>query len=302
MQAQAEGQAVNGAYLAEIASYPVKSLGGGRHDAVQVHNWGVAQDRRWMVVDPAMRFLTQREHPRMALVHAVAQDDQLLLSAPHAAPLMVAPKRDARPCKVTVWRDTVEAEDCDDRAAAWMSAAIGAPCRLVHLANTRARKLAETHALHTDEVVSFADGFPVLLASVASLADLNARLAHPVPMSRFRPNLVIADAPAWAEDTWRRVRIGGVVFRVSKPCDRCVMTTIDQQTALRPDGDEPLTTLGTFRRSTNGRIMFAQNLVPENTGSIHVGDVVQILESGSSNAGLKIVTGGLGGMAHPPQP
>jgi uncharacterized protein YcbX len=274
-------------HLADILSYPVKSLAGGSHTRAHVQPWGVAQDRRWMVVDTAMLFMTQREHPRMALVQAVTQGDLLHLQAPGMVPLVVSPKRGAEACTVTVWRDTVQAEDCGERVASWMSAGIGAPCRLVHLADTRARKLAAAYAANMDEVVSFADGFPVLLASSASLADLNARLVKPVPMSRFRPNLVVANAPAWAEDTWRRVRIGEVVFRVSKPCERCVMTTIDQQTALRPDGNEPLTTLGTFRRAATGKIMFGQNLVPENAGVVTVADTVEILDSGSSNANLK---------------
>ena len=274
---------VDGPYLATLLSYPVKSLAGGSHEVAHVHQWGLAQDRRWLVVDRVGRFMTQREHPRMALVHALVQDETLFLQAPGCVPLKVSPTPHAKACLITIWRDTVSAQDCGDAAASWMSAALGAECRLVHLADPRGRKLGAAYAMHGDEVVSFADAFPVLLASEMSLASLNARLGTPVPMSRFRPNLVIAGALAWAEDTWRRVRIGEVVFRVGKPCDRCVMTTIDQQTGLQPDGNEPLVTLGRFRRVASGKIMFAQNLVPENTGVIARGDRVEILESGESN-------------------
>jgi uncharacterized protein YcbX len=278
-----KGNDVDRPYLAALLSYPVKSLAGGSHISAPVHPWGMAADRRWMVIDAQRRCMTQREHPRMAVLHAATEGDLLMLRAPGMVMLMVSPQTRAKAGPVTVWRDTVEAEDCGEIAASWMSTALDVPCRLVHMGNPLARKLAAAYAVRGDEAVSFADGFPVLLASETSLADLNARLATPVPMSRFRPNLVIAGAPPWAEDNWRRVRIGEVVFRVSKPCDRCIMTTIDQATGERPDGNEPLTTLGKFRRDISGKIMFAQNLVPENTGIIHVGDEVAAIDAGVSN-------------------
>jgi uncharacterized protein YcbX len=274
---------VDGPYLADLLSYPVKSLAGGSHKSADVHPWGLEQDRRWMVVDAAGRFMTQRECPRMALVHAAAPDDLLILSASGLAPLMVSPQARTEAREVTVWRDTVRAEDCGEIAASWMSAALGLNCRLVHLSNPRARKLNAAYALHADEAVSFADGFPVLLASETSLADLNARLGAPVQMSRFRPNLVVGGAQPWVEDTWRRVQIGDVVFRVGKRCERCIMTTIDQVTGERPDGNEPLTTLAAFRRDLTGKIMFGQNLVPETAGMISAGDQVKIIDADVSN-------------------
>ena len=276
-----------GASLAELWIYPVKSLAGGSHDVAEVHRCGLAQDRRWMVVDAAGRFMTQREHPRMALLHAAIQEDVLTLRAPCRVPLTVTPGPAVASRVVSLWRDAVSVAECGAEAAAWLTAALGLPCRLVHLAETRARKLRADHARGEGEVVSLADGFPVLLASRASLADLNARLARPVKMSRFRPNLVIEGAPAWAEDTWRRLRIGTATFRVSKPCDRCIMTTIDQDTGERPEANEPLRTLGRFRRDTTGKIMFGQNLVPENAGEIHAGDIVTLTEIGPPNVTLK---------------
>ncbi len=272
-----------GPYLAEVLSYPVKSLAGGRHNAAEIHPWGLAQDRRWMVVDTAGRFMTQREHPRMALLHAATAGDELCLRAPGTAPCTVIAQGPREPCMVSVWRDAVAATDCGDQAAKWLTTVLNVPCRLAHLADPQARRLRADHARNGDEFVSFADGFPVLLTSRGSLADLNDRLAQPVEMSRFRPNLVIAGAQAWAEDTWRRVQIGDVVFRVGKPCERCIMTTIDQETGERPGGNEPLTTLGTFRRDVSGKIMFGQNLVPETAGIIHAGDRVTIIDAGVSN-------------------
>ncbi len=235
-----------------------------------------------MVVDPRGRFLTQRVLPQMATIAARVTPHGLLLSAPGRQSAEIGtpgPEQPAEP--VIVWRDTVFAAPASPLAHAWISAALGQPCRLVYLRDPGARVSRSAFAL-PGETVSFADGFPVLLTSAGSLADLNTRLAVPVPISRFRGNLVIAGAPAWAEDTWRRIRIGGAVFRVAKPCDRCLVTTIDQQTGERPQRMEPLRTLGQFRQEERG-IMFGQNLVPTEPGRVRVGDAVEVLESGPSN-------------------
>jgi uncharacterized protein YcbX len=128
-------------------------------------------------------------------------------------------------------------------------------------------------------VVSFADGYPLLLTSQASLDALNARLAAPVEMLRFRPNLVVEGAEAWAEYRWTRLRIGGAAFRVVKPCDRCVVTTIDPRTGTQPEPDEPLRTLKQFPRDARGRVLFGQNLVPEICGAVRVGDGVEVVLS-----------------------
>ena len=274
-------------YLAEVLSYPVKSLGGGGHQRSRVHPWGVAQDRRWMVVDQAGRFMTQRECARMALLHAGVHGAMLMLTMRGTAPLLVATGAGGGTVEVTIWNERVEASDCGQQVAAWLSAALGVSCRLVHLARSDARPLRQDFAQGQAECVSLADGFPVLLVSRSSLDDLNARLAVPVPMARFRPNLVIAGPPAWAEDTWRRVRIGEVVFRVAKPCDRCIITTIDQQTGRQEHGNEPLMTLGKFRRDVSGRIMFGQNLVPEICGDLRIGEAVEVLETGPPNVTIR---------------
>jgi uncharacterized protein YcbX len=162
------------------------------------------------------------------------------------------------------------------RGAAWLGGVLGVACRLVYLADAEARAVNPEFGAPGD-VVSFADGYPLLLCSAASLAALNAGLAVPVPMLRFRPNLVVEGAAAWAEYDWARVRIGGVVFRAVKPCDRCVVTTIDPETGLQPDPDEPLRTLKMFRRDARGRVLFGQNLVPDGGGIVRVGDAVEVL-------------------------
>jgi uncharacterized protein YcbX len=279
------------ASLAELHIYPVKSLGGDAHDAATVEPGGLAGDRRWMVTDPKGRFMSQREHHGMALLRARLAGEALVLSAPGMAELVVPAALGSVARPVTIWRDTVAAFDAGDTAAAWLTAAIGPRCRLVHLAHPAARPLRADFAQDECEVVSFADGFPLLLASLASLANLNRRLAQPVAMSRFRPNLVVAGAPAWAEDGWRRIRIGTAVFRVAKPCERCVMTTIDQRTGLQPDGHEPLRTLARFRRDRTGGIMFGQNLVPEQCGAVTAGDAVEVIETGPPNVALLAAVG-----------
>lgn len=239
---------------------------------------GLEGDRRWMVVDAAGRFLSQRELPAMALVQARIAAGGLVLSAAGAEKLAVTVP-DARTARgaVTIWRDSVPAVDGGKDASAWLGRVLGVECRLVYLADAAARVVNQEHGAPGD-VVSFADGYPVLLASLASLADLNTRLARPVEMLRFRPNLVIEGAPAWAEGHWRRVRIGNAVFRIVKPCDRCVVTTIDPATGLRPDGNEPLRTLMTFRRDARGRPLFGENLVPDGDGMVRLGDKVEVLE------------------------
>ena len=265
--------------LAEIHVFPVKAFAGQAPMHAEVEPCGLAGDRRWMVTDPDGRFLTQRAVARMALVQAVVIPAGIALSLEGHGKLEVArPCISAAPVPVTVWRDTVPATDAGPHASAWLTDCLGVPARLVYLQDEAARACSSAAAL-PGETVSFADGFPVLLTSLGSLADLNARLAHPVPISRFRANLVVDAAPAWAEDTWRLIRIGSAVFRVAKPCDRCIVTTIDQATGERPQRLEPLRTLGQFRQDARG-IMFGQNLVPVALGRVSVGDPVEVLSAG----------------------
>ncbi len=262
--------------LAEIRIYPVKSLRGAVHAAAHVQRIGLATDRRWMVTTETGIALTQREIHRMALVQAEATPAGVTLTAAGQPPLKVPfPPSQTRIRSVSLWRQPIPAHDAGPAAGAWLTHVLGTDCTLVHLAGPAVRPVDPDYAQPGD-AVSFADGFPILLTATASLADLNARLARPIPMLRFRPNLVIEGAGAWAEDSWRRIRIGGTVLRVVKPCDRCIMTTIDPETAERPDPEEPLQTLKTFRRDGRGRVLFGQNLIPETGGEIRAGDTVEI--------------------------
>ena len=268
--------------VAEIHVFPVKGLAGMLLQSAQVEPWGLQHDRRWLVVDSTGRFLTQRVAPQMAVIQTDASEKNLWLSHPdHGCIDVGVPGADAPRMRVTVWRSTLDAVVAEDAASAWVSSVLGQRCSLVHMHDTASRPISPAYA-RPGETVSFADGYPVLLTSLGSLGDLNARLANPVPIGRFRGNIVVDGAPAWAEDGWRLIRIGGAVFRIVKPCDRCIVTTIDQATRRRPARPAPLRPLGTFRHDEHG-IMFGQNLVPAVLGQIAVGDRVDVLKSGPPN-------------------
>ena len=268
-----------------IRIYPVKALRGYALAASEVAIWGLDHDRRWMVVQPDGRFLTQRELPAMARIGTEATAHVLTLADDAGNRLQIpVPAAAAERRQVQVWRDQVPALDAGPESAAWLSARLGLPCGLVYLDDPRARPVDPTYAMPDDRAV-FSDGFPVLLANTASLAALNAALPNPIDMGRFRPNVVMTGAAPWAEDCWRRIRIGEVVFRIAKPCARCVVTTVDQITGERPDKSEPLRTLGRMRRAAGG-VMFGQNLIPDGPGRIAVGDSIEILEAGESNVRL----------------
>ena len=260
--------------LSEIMIFPVKSLRGVAVAEAVVEPRGLRGDRRWMVVDAADRFVTQRALPRMALIAAMAQEGGLDLAAPGMAPLHVAEIAARRVRQVTIWRDTVAAHDGGDEAAAWLTAFLGRPCRLVQMPVSTERAVNPAFGQPGD-IVSFADGYPFLLIGQASLDDLNARLASPLPMRRFRPNLVIAGAEPFAEDGWTRFRIDDIVFRIVKPCARCTIPTVDPDTGVFA-GKEPLRTLATFRK-VGSKVLFGQNVIAEGVGTLHIGAQMTIL-------------------------
>lgn len=228
-----------------------------------------------MVIDESNRFVTQREEPRLALVQATGTPAGLNLTAPGMSSLNVSyPVDRSSEATVVIWKDTVQAVVSSPESCTWFSEYLDRTCRLVFMQNPFARPADTTYA-RPGSVVSFADGFPLLLTSHASLAELNSRLVDPLPMTRFRPNVVIDGRSSFEEDWWQRIRIGDMVFGVVKPCTRCVITTTDQDTADRRS-KEPLRTLSTFRHSA-GKVYFGENLVPEFAGTIRVGDEVEVL-------------------------
>jgi uncharacterized protein len=258
--------------------YPVKSCQGQALSEAVVEPWGLAGDRRWMVVDEQARFITQREEPRLATIEVAVRADGIELARAGKRVFVPLPGADAERRSVTVWRSTVPARIADVSLGDLFS---GAAPRLAYMDDPTVRSSNPQFSRETDRV-SFADGYPLLLATDDSLADLNRRMPVPLPMDRFRPNLVISGAPPWAEDTWRRIRVGEVTFRVVKPCDRCIVTTTDQRTGGRGGtGGEPLRTLAKFRRRAS-QVFFGQNLIPDGTGTIRIGDPVEILDQAVS--------------------
>lgn len=263
--------------LRAIYRYPVKSLRGESFDSLEVMRRGFACDREWMVVDPDGRFLTQRQQPRMSLVDAtVTAAGELRLRAP-GMPALAIPGGAADYLPVEVWGDRIEALAAGPDADAWLSRFLGIDCRLVRFADDRRRDVDPGYA-HAGDEVGFADGFPFLLISQASLDDLNRRLEScdepAVPMTRFRPNLVVDGCEPYAEDAWRRIRIGDLTLRVVKACSRCIIPTIDPATARR--GPEPLRTLMTYRRR-DSKVYFGQNLVHDGPGELRTGMPVEVL-------------------------
>jgi hypothetical protein len=256
-----------------------------------VEPWGAAGDRRWMLVDDEGVVITARKHPQLVLVSPEFDADGLLVQAPDVDPLLVRTPDGAALTDVRVFSSDLVAAPAADEAHAWFSKVVGQPVRLVYLHDPAQRRPNPAYSRKADRV-SFADGYPLLLATEESLVALNDLIAEgphagegPMSMTRFRPNLVVAGAPAWAEDGWRVVRIGAASFRAVKGCDRCVFTTIDPDTASK--GKEPLTTLAQ-RRRWDGKTWFAINLIPDSPGAIlHVGDEVEVVEQVETDEPLR---------------
>jgi uncharacterized protein YcbX len=269
--------------LSTLIYYPIKACRGFELDETDVERMGLADDRRMMVVTPEGGFLTQREHPSLALVTPTISGEELTLSAPNTNSLTVLIQKSGPTRPVDIWRNKgVQAVDQGELAAEWFSDWLGTSVRLVHIAEGFIRRVSEKHAVNKDDHTAFADGYPILLASEESLADLNARLETPVPMNRFRPNVVVKGCKPFAEDTWTRIRIGeagaeqgrSVELAIVKPCARCVVTTIDKETLAK--SKEPLKTLASYRK-WNGGAMFGQNVIPLNEGRLRLGMSVEIL-------------------------
>jgi len=268
--------------LAGIYIYPVKGCRGLSVISAAVDALGIDGDRRFLIVDPSGKFITQRTHPQLALITASLDDVNLTLSFPGQETLTIprASAPSARLLGVEVWKSRdLQAEDCGDDAASWLTSALGTSARLARIGEKFHRPVKPGKAQPGD-IVSFADAYPFLLIGKASLVDLNDRLLgrgeDPLSMDRFRPNLVIGGAPVFAEDTLARFSIGDVTFRAAGPCARCIVTTTDQLTGERL-GPEPLRTLAGYRRNPadNNEVIFGQNLIHETkTGFLRITDIV----------------------------
>jgi uncharacterized protein YcbX len=275
--------------LTSLFVYPVKSCRGIALDASEFGPDGLLHDREFLVVDGEGRFITQRTVPRLALIETGLSADALILRAPESEELRVPwqiPAHASVETPVTIWHDRVLAADTGDAAAAWFTRALGQPCRLVRRGPAYTRFLpttripAQARTAVEQVPVSFADAFPALVISEESLSDLNERLDDPIPMDRFRPNLVLRGCSApYAEDTWAAFRVGeSAKMHAGGVCVRCTIPSIDQQLGVS-QGKEPLRTLALYRRSDAGGVIFGQNIIPEGSGQLRVGDTVEILAS-----------------------
>ena len=265
--------------LTGLYLYPVKSLGGYAVPEANVTARGLRHDRRWLLVDERNRFMTQRQQPELALLAVAPAYNGFLLShrqRPDLLPLFIP--FEATPDRtlfVTIWDDMAWAWRGTPEADEWLAEALGRPCRLVYMSDMVRRDVEPEHNPE-GQLVSFADGYPFLLIGEAALNDLNARLAQPVLMNRFRPNLVFGGGTPYDDDNWEEFAVGGVPFRAVRGCGRCVLTTIDQQTAAKSPVGEPLRTLATYRMA-EGSTLFGQNVTGPGQGRLRVGDAVTVL-------------------------
>ncbi|MDH4167813.1 MAG: MOSC N-terminal beta barrel domain-containing protein [Gammaproteobacteria bacterium] len=259
--------------IASLFVYPVKSCRGIAQLQARLTPRGLQYDREWMVASPDGRFLTQREAPRLALVGTALHDDHLELSAPGLPPLAVPLRQSGRAAsvEVTVWRDRVLACDEGPAAGNWLREHLRRDVRLVRFDDARPRLTDAAWSQGLAGTSAFSDGYPVLVLARASLDDLNSRLPSPLPLDRFRPNVLLDGCGPYAEDGIRGLENEQMRLRLVKPCTRCVITTTDQATAV-PQGDEPLRTLKTYRwdSSLHG-VTFGQNAIVERPGLLEVG-------------------------------
>jgi uncharacterized protein YcbX len=273
-------------HITHLYTYPIKGCAPLEHDSIALTARGLYADRGWMLVSAADgeqgQFLTQREIPRLSVIQPSFAADALQIAAPDhgtiTLPLTIPPDAPTRP--VTIWKDTAIAHDEGDAAAAWLSDFLAYPVRLVRMADAHYRRVDPRYAPETAQT-GFADGYPILLTNESSLDDLNVRMQMrgkmPVPMSRFRPNIVVQGASPFAEDRWAAFRINDLPFEGVKLCARCAVTTVDQAAGVIPDVQEPTATLATFRKRERG-VMFGQNVVHRGVGQLHVGAHVEIVE------------------------
>jgi uncharacterized protein len=258
-------------HLSEIWIYPIKSLGGIRLRSSKVMEKGLTFDRRWMLIDEGNTFMTQRVHTMMALFKlemnqssfkVTFKNDSIILPFVHS----IIPTE----IKTNVWDDEVITLEVSESYSKWFSEKLGIKCKLVSFPEENSRPIDALYKIN-NENVSLADGYPLLIIGQSSLDDLNSRLESSVPMNRFRPNLVFTGGQPYEEDTWKYFTIRKNKFAGVKPCSRCILTTINQQTAEK--GKEPLATLATYRKNEN-KIYFGQNVLAIDHNEIHEGDEI----------------------------
>ena len=274
--------------ISQLFIYPIKSLGGFSVFQTQLTDKGFQYDRRWMIVDGNNNFLTQREFSQMSLLQTSIENQQLIIFSKDDPADRVAVGLEnpvGVTIKVTIWDDECTAQYVCAEADNWLSAKLKMSCRLVYMPDTENRKVDERYAL-ANEVTNFSDGYPLMMIGQASLDDLNSRLKQPLPMDRFRPNIVFTGGNAFDEDLMEHILVNGVDLFGVKLCSRCNVTTIDQSTGVQ--AKEPLKTLSQYRLKNN-KIYFGQNILFNKTGTLHVGNAMDVLKRKQSVFNISVI-------------
>ena len=257
-----------------LSIYPVKSCRGIDLNSAMVEEFGLENDRRWMVVDETGVMLTQRKISKLCLIQPEIVESGLVLKTSAMDDIYIDTPSSNKKLSVKVWDDKCQAYDAGDEAANWLSHVLSEKCRLVYFSADEFRQVDLNYANEGDKI-AFSDGFPLLLISQESLDDLNSRLTSAVAMTRFRPNIVVKGCNPFSEDTWKKIRIGDITLRIVKPCSRCVIPSINVETAERED--EPLKTLISYRKRDN-KIFFGQNVIANSLGDLDVGMAVEVID------------------------
>jgi uncharacterized protein YcbX/ferredoxin len=262
--------------------YPIKSTKGISLPSASIDELGLAFDRRFIVSDNSGQFITARTEPTLCLVETKITEHGIKLSAPNMSTLSLTYKDfSSKYQTVTVWDDEIAGQLCSTEARKWFSDYLQRPCQLLFFGEASIRE----KKINTDNArkIAFADGYPLLLISQASLDDLNQRLLannqQTVTMAQFRPNIVVDNCLPFTEDGWQYIRIGEIEFKVSKPCERCIFTTVNPETGIVDAQQEPLRTLKTYRQLSTGEVLFGQNLIPLASGRINQGDTLTVSKS-----------------------
>ena len=266
--------------LSEIYIYPIKSLGGISLQSANLTDRGLEYDRRWLLTDVNGVSITQRTHPKMALFQPEIVEDKIQITNRESGEVV---KIELNPVffeeddkiQVTVWDDTMIAYKVNQEVSNWFSKFLNIKVHLVYMPEESHRKVDPRYAVSSNEINSFSDAYPFLIIGQSSLDDLNSRLTEKIPMNRFRPNFVFKNGEAFEEDHWKNFRISNLSFVGVKPCDRCVMTTIDQEKGIS-SGKEPLKTLAKYRNFGN-KVLFGQNVIGLELGIVEVGDEIKVL-------------------------
>lgn len=283
--------------ISEINIYPIKSLGGISLKKSKIEERGLEFDRRWMITDEEGKFFTQREFPKMATLTLQIDENHLIVNCENDSMKIPFDFEKAETQKVRVWRSVCNAFVLPKQINDWFSDILQTNCQLVYMPDETKREINQQFRLN-DEIVSFADGYAFMVIGENSLKDLNGKLeTGKLPMNRFRTNFVVADSVSFAEDSWKKIKIGETIFRSTKPCARCVITTIDQEQGSF-DGKEPLKTLAVYRKAKDvfpldfadfgldkNAVLFGQNLVAENFGEmVKIGDELEVLAEGTPSS------------------